>query len=247
MNIIVGLRFAKSRSLLCKNSSRSLTANFDRKIYLHCGQTLFRKFSGWQYGAFFRNHLNQHRLHFGRQHVQEFGFQSPPKGVSLLRNCTELRFEAVNMLRNNTENDTPWGSKCSDFRHQPHFLRGAVCSDFQQQPLLVGVSMLRYSSQHSPPKGSACSNFRHQPLLEGSACSDFRHQPLLEGVSMLRFSAISAFTTKRGQHSPIFSPNFAISRGSASAGMAVLLWITCINHDPERSVLGGQLSPIYPV
>jgi hypothetical protein len=41
MNIIVGLRFAKSRSLLCKNSSRSLTANFDRKIYLHCGQTLF--------------------------------------------------------------------------------------------------------------------------------------------------------------------------------------------------------------
>jgi hypothetical protein len=66
----------------------------------------------------------------------------------------------------------------------------------------------------------------------GATCSDFRqsrHSPP-KGVNMFRF----------------FRPILQFQGGQHLPEWQFCLWITFINHDPERSVLEGQLSPIYP-
>jgi hypothetical protein len=43
-----------------------------------------------------------------------------------------------------------------------------------------------------------------------------------------------------------FRPILQFQGGQHLPEWQFCLWITFINHDPKRSVLGGQLSPIYP-
>jgi hypothetical protein len=62
---------------------------------------------------------------------------------------------------------------------------------------------------------------------------------------MLRFSAST--TSCRGQHAPIFILAFTTKGGQHLPEWQFCLWFTFNQHDPEKSVLGGQLSPISPV
>jgi hypothetical protein len=59
-----------------------------------------------------------------------------------------------------------------------------------------------------------------------------------QGVKMTHFKSYEVDLSK--------NPILQFQGGQHLPEWQFCLWITFIKHDPERSVLGGQLSPIYP-